>query len=517
MAAVTFSPTGTQLDNDEIADLQVKEGDNLSFDFTLDTSGLEANLQSFQVQVDVDFAEINLLTTRTDFDTSTFEFDLVEATDSENFTSAVFERNGFEGDDEPGAAPDEINLIVEGEVSVLDGLTNDGQLDLGVTVLEAIDTNGTDVTDLFEPVNQTLEIQPDLDLLPEVSIDIEPNLVIEGGEPQAFIFKLTEPAPAGGLLVETLITDSDGSPDTVPNLAEAENITDAIPIVEGEEPVAKFLIAEGATEASIESSAFEDNEAEGNESFALTLLPTDNYTVDDSKSVANSVIADADIVIEGTEDNDVLNGTAEEDAILGGGGKDIISAKDGNDALFGSSGSDRLFGDAGDDSLFGDDENDRSFGAEGLDPLNDSLGEDTLLGGTGNDLLSGGEGDDLLIGVELNSSQPGLHEQDTLTGGVGADTFVLGNEAGIFYDDGDESTFGDADFALINDLNTQEDKIELFGNAEQYSLELVANSESDTDAQLIYNSGLDADGELVAVLSNVSAELNLSDPAFTFV
>ena len=510
MASITFSPKGTQLDNDEIADLQVNEGDNLSFDFNLDTSGLEANLQSFKVQVDVDFAEINLLTTRTDFDTSTFEFDLVEATDGENFTSAVFERNG-----EPGAAPNEANLLVEGEVIALDGLTNDGQPDLGVTVVEAIDANGRDVTNLFEPANQAIELQPDLALLPEVSIEIEPNLVIEGGEPQSFIFKLTEPAPVGGLVVETLITDSDGSPDTVPNLAEAENITDAIPIVEGEEPVAKFIIAEGATEASVDSSAIEDNEAEGNESFALTLLPTDNYTVDDAKSVANSVIADADIVIEGTEDNDVLDGTEDVDAIVGGDGKDIISAQDGNDALFGGSGSDRLFGNAGDDSLFGDDENDRSFGVEGLDPLNDSLGQDTLLGGMGNDLLVGGEGKDRLIGVELNSSQPGFDERDTLSGGVGADTFVLGNEASIFYDDGDDSAFGDADFALINDLNTQEDKIRLFGSAEQYSLELVANGESNTDARLIYNSGLDA--ELVAVLENISSDLNLGDPAFTFV
>lgn len=500
------------MDNDEIADLQVKEGDNVSFDFNLDTSGLDANLQSFKVQVDVDFAEINLLTTRTDFDTSTFEFNLVEATDGENFTSAVFERNG-----EPGAAPDEVNLIVEGEVTALDGSTNDGQPDIGVTVTEAIDANGQDVTDLFEPANQAIELQPDIDKLPEVSIEIEPNFVIEGGEPQAFIFKLTEPAPVGGLVVETLITNPDGGGDTVPNLAEAQNITDANLMVEGDQPIAQFTIAEGATEASVDFSATEDNVAEGNESFALTLLPTDNYTVDADKSVANSIIADADTVIEGTEDKDVLEGTEDADAILGSESEDIISGKDGNDALFGGSGSDRLFGDAGDDSLFGDDENDRSFGVEGLDPLNDSLGQDTLLGGTRNDLLVGGEGEDRLIGVELNSSQPGFNEQDTLSGGVGADTFVLGNEAGIFYDDGDLSAFGDADFALINDLNTQEDKIQLFGFAEQYSLELVANSESNTDAQLIYNSGLDSGAELVAVLENVSPDLTIDNPAFTFV
>jgi hypothetical protein len=296
MASITFSPTGTQLDNDEIADLQVSEGDNLNFNFTLDTSGLDANLQSFKVQVDADFAEIDLLATRTDFDSSTFEFIPLEAVEGENFTSAVFGRNG-----DPGAAPNEANLIVEGEVTALDGLTNDGQPDLGVTVIEAIDANGQDVTDLFEPANQAIELQPDLDLLPEVSIEIEPNFVIEGGEPQAFIFKLTEPAPAGGLVVRTLITNPDGGGDTVPNLEETQNITNANLIVEGDQPIAEFTIAEGATEASVDFSAIEDNVAEGNESFALTLLPTDNYTVDANNSVANSVIADANTVIEGTE------------------------------------------------------------------------------------------------------------------------------------------------------------------------------------------------------------------------
>jgi Ca2+-binding RTX toxin-like protein len=167
--------------------------------------------------------------------------------------------------------------------------------------------------------------------------------------------------------------------------------------------------------------------------------------------------------------------------------------------------------------LFGEKGKDRLFGGEGLDTLSGGFGKDTLLGGTGNDLVVGGKGQDRLLGVELNNNQPGFNEQDALSGGVGTDTFVLGNEAGIFYDDGDYAAFGDADFASISDLNTQEDKIQLFGSAEQYSLEFVANSDSNTDAQLIYNSGLDSDSELVAVLENVSPDLNIDDPAFTFV
>lgn len=44
MASITFSPAGTQLDNDEIADVRVNEGDRIGISFTLDTSGLDAEL-----------------------------------------------------------------------------------------------------------------------------------------------------------------------------------------------------------------------------------------------------------------------------------------------------------------------------------------------------------------------------------------------------------------------------------------------------------------------------------------
>ena len=45
MASITLSPAGTQLDNDEIADVRLEPGDRLEFSFTLDTSGLDAELQ----------------------------------------------------------------------------------------------------------------------------------------------------------------------------------------------------------------------------------------------------------------------------------------------------------------------------------------------------------------------------------------------------------------------------------------------------------------------------------------
>ena len=509
MASITFDPKGTQLDNDEIADIQVNEGDGLKFSFTLDTSELDTDLQSLKLQLEGDSTEVNLSDSLTDFFETTFpDVAVVEDNSNGDFISVVVELRG-----EPGAIPNTANVLVESEATVEDGLVNDGATDIAVTVLEAVDANGTDVTELFAPSQQGIDLQP----LPQVGIEIEPTLVVEGREPQAFIFRLTEPAPPGGLVVDTLITNPDGEADAMPNIEDAENITDANVRREGDKGIFEFTIAEGAKSASIDFFALEDDVAEGNEPSSLTLVAGDGYTVDPDNNVANAVIADADTVIDGTENEDLLDGTENVDAISGGQGDDIISGNHENDALFGGDGRDRLFGEVGDDLLFGDDGRDRLFGGDGADTLNGDLGKDTLIGGTGNDLLVGGEDEDRLIGVELNSSQPGLDEQDTLTGGLGTDTFVLGNEAGIFYDDGNNSAFGDADFALIEDLNPHEDKIQLFGLAEQYSLEFLPNSAGNTDARLIYNSRLDSGSELIAVLENVSLDLSIAKPVFTFV
>ena len=399
MASITLSPAGTQLDNDEIADIQVKEGDRFNASFELDTSNLDANLQTLIVRGDQDFAEVDFTATRNDFDSTAFpDFNIVETSTNDNFTSIVFEATG------PGAAPDTVNVLVEGEITVLEGLKNDGQPDFGITVIQAIDANGNDVTDLFESANQAIEVQP----LPTVSIEIEPTLVVEG-ESQAFVFKLSEPAPTGGLVVDVLLTNPDGEVDIVPGPEPMQNVTDARSRTEDGRRIDQLTIAEGATEASLNFVALEDNVVEGNESFSITLLPRDGYIVDANNNIADSVIVDADTAIDGTEN------------------AEAISAHGENDSLF------------GDDSL------------------------DTLIGGTGNDILVGKENEDCLIGVEQDSTQPGLNEQDTLTGDLGSDSFILGNEAGFYSD-------GDTDLAAIADFNLHEDKIQLFGSAEQYSL-----------------------------------------------
>ena len=527
MASVNFTPTGSQLDSDSIADIPLDSGDRFTASFTLDTSGFDANLQFLKLRLFGDSAEVDLSDTLTDFFVTTFPDVTVSENNSEgNFLSVVLNIAG-----DPGAIPNTANVIVESEVTVLDRPINDGIPDIGVTVLEAIDADGNDVTELFAPIQQAIDLQP----LPTFSIDIEPSFAIEGREDYTVNFFLSEPAPPGGLPVRVEIIDPDAEGDSIANFAEVVNIENTEITIENGRAFVDFIFTEGETLASLDFTAVEDNKDEGNEIFSLVLLPGDGYNLDVDRNKITSVIADADLVIDGTADNDFLNGTNDIDTILGKAGNDVIFGNRGADALFGEKGNDvltgatennflnggkgkdRLFGDGGDDLLFGEKGRDRLFGEAGLDTLEGGNGRDTLVGGNDNDLLIGGKGGDRLIGVDVNNDTPGMDTEDTLTGGSGRDTFVLGNETGVFYDDGDILSFGETDFALITDLNTSKDRIQLFGFAEQYSLDFFPNQANTVDARLIYDSGLDAGTELIARIENVNANLSISDPIFVFV
>jgi Ca2+-binding RTX toxin-like protein len=87
------------------------------------------------------------------------------------------------------------------------------------------------------------------------------------------------------------------------------------------------------------------------------------------------------------------------------------------------------------DIIYGSYLGDYIWGADGNDYLYGGNGNDSIYGGNGNDLLIGGDGDDILQGSSLLNYYigiPGLTppEYDTLTGGAGRDTFVVGTNIG---------------------------------------------------------------------------------------
>ncbi len=127
--------------------------------------------------------------------------------------------------------------------------------------------------------------------------------------------------------------------------------------------------------------------------------------------------------------------------------------------------------------------NDTLNGRNTNDTLLGNGGNDTLYGEAGNDYLNGGAGNDYLDGYASFNSP----DFDTLEGGLGADTFVLGNRSqGMFYQGNGQAT--------IVDYNFRDDYIQLRGNASQYRLTREGN---DT---LIQTTG----GDTLGVVKNVT-------------
>lgn len=206
---------------------------------------------------------------------------------------------------------------------------------------------------------------------------------------------------------------------------------------------------------------------------------------------------------------------------------DFIETGSGNDLLYGGASYDFLDGGAGNDLLYGGDDGDKDpfigfpngefagglSGGAGDDYLDGGAGEDGLRGGTGNDFLVGSDGDDTLIGTDGDSP----NDIDTLTGGAGADKFLLGSsfisgDTELFYD-----SAGNGDYALITDFNPDEgDIIQLplcpggENNTRGYTLGLSA---IDLGATAIFER---SSNDLIAILQGISS-LDLNAPYFSFV
>ncbi len=88
-------------------------------------------------------------------------------------------------------------------------------------------------------------------------------------------------------------------------------------------------------------------------------------------------------------------------------------------------------------------------------------GNDLIIGGSGNDTLFGEVGDDTLNGTDADAA--GALEIDTLTGGAGADVFILGDTQTAYY-----STGGNLDYAVITDFTNGIDTLQLHGSATDY-------------------------------------------------
>ncbi|MBW4681571.1 MAG: SBBP repeat-containing protein [Microcoleus vaginatus WJT46-NPBG5] len=215
---------------------------------------------------------------------------------------------------------------------------------------------------------------------------------------------------------------------------------------------------------------------------------------------------DGNDTLTGNAGHDLLVGTAGHDSLYGGMGMDTLDGLEGHDLLDGGSDHDLLDGGAGHDTL---------NGGTGHDTLNGGAGKDTLDGGAGDDWLNGGSGKDVLIGCDSLATSPGVGELDTLTGGSGSDRFILGDAGkGAYYNDGNSSNSGSADFALLRSFKLSEDFIQLAGSATDYILSSVGtctNIYLDNDG----TSGLSSKDELIAKVAGLTG-LNLTESYFVY-
>ena len=183
--------------------------------------------------------------------------------------------------------------------------------------------------------------------------------------------------------------------------------------------------------------------------------------------------------ILGNKQNNLINGTDEADDIRGVGGNDTLYGRRGADCILGGVGDDKLGGNQGDDTL---------FGGAGQDTLLGHGDNDRLIGGAGNDEVNGGSGDDHINGT-INFVS-GANEVDTLTGGLGDDLFMLGSTEQAYY-----QVDGDGDFATITDFKVGNDKVQLHGSADDYSVEVKGD-----DSYLYYGDN----SELIAVFEGIT-------------
>lgn len=273
------------------------------------------------------------------------------------------------------------------------------------------------------------------DSKPQVSILLDPEVAVEGGETTTLSFVLDKPAPVGGLAVQFRVTSSDGLPGdgTFPPSLFV-NVASFAPVefLSNGDAIFSVLITEGATFGSVDIAFIQDGVTESPEIEPLTLLPGDSYTIDPYNSVATITILDfpTTATIAGTAENNVMYGTSAAEFIKGLVGNDVIYGNGGGDILEGNEGDDVLTGSSSREFVHGGKGNDILYGNGGKDVLVGKGGNDVIYGGSSTDQIEGGLGDDIIYangGADVINSGFGF---DTVWLGAGQATVTLKTGAG---------------------------------------------------------------------------------------
>ncbi len=132
----------------------------------------------------------------------------------------------------------------------------------------------------------------------------------------------------------------------------------------------------------------------------------------------------------------------------------------------------------------------------------------------GNDIVIATAAGGPLWAVDRGAANPGRGEIDVLRGAAVADVFLLGDEDGRFYDDGDSTTAGLDDYALVWDFQSGADQMQLAGSPADYVLGTTSGSlPSGTSIYAFEASG---PNELIGVVNDVYG-LQLASDDFIWI
>ena len=161
----------------------------------------------------------------------------------------------------------------------------------------------------------------------------------------------------------------------------------------------------------------------------ITTLNGDNYIK--SAQGIDSIYAGTgnDIIYTGADD-DTVYADAGDDKIYADTGNDSIHGEVGNDIIYGGAGNDYLYGDAGNDTIIAEDGDDYIYGGDGDDHIYANDGDDYISTGAGLNLVDAGSGDDYIYGGELKDIIYGGADNDTIYGENGNDILdgLTGND-----------------------------------------------------------------------------------------
>lgn len=199
------------------------------------------------------------------------------------------------------------------------------------------------------------------------------------------------------------------------------------------------------------------NHAEGDDTYTL---PSDNNLDTYYQSIWDTDGVDTITAPSSSKDATIDLRPASLDGSNAGGYVSSLYYVDGGFTIAKGVKIENAVGSKGDDVITGNDFNNN---------LDGGSGDDRLIGGNRNDTLLGGSGDDVLVGSDPTELDSGRGEYDRLTGGEGADTFVLGNSVEAYYRGNGYATITDFDWF-------EGDRIRASGIASDYSFE---NAEDD--------------------------------------